>query len=328
MRSILVPVSLAMLLATGSLAQDAIPEQPATQPPIDLPDDAAPEAPATDEAQPAEDAAPGATALEALVISVTGRGGRWRAPDSDQWKPVQVDDVLPAGSQIDTGLRGEVGLRVGKNATLLISSASSVTLAQLEETDGRLVTRALLNKGAADFKVDHVGLENDFVVITPSVTAAVKGTGFRVAHGPMIGTQIEGVRANRVNAIEVGYFEVRSQIRMSGNARSSSRTPSPAMAALNKTVAPPPSTTPSDPAPADAQDTTQTQTLRNTQAVSNDTAAFASLLRALTGDGGGVPARNPQPNPGQTAGPPFGPTSSGGPAAGSASPSNGPRPAP
>lgn len=325
MRSILVPVSLATILATASLAQDSIPEQP-QQPPIDLPEDAAQEAPAPQDATPTDDAAPSAMQLEALVISVTGRGGRWRAPESDQWNPVQVDDVLPAGSQIDTGLRGEVGLRVGKNATLLISSASSVTLAEIEEADGRLVTRALLNKGAADFKVDHVGLENDFVVITPSVTAAVKGTGFRMAHGPMIGTQIEGVRANRVNAIEVGYFEVRSQIRMSGNARSSSRTKSPAMAALNKTVAPPPSTTPSDPAPADAQDTTQTQTLRNTQAVSNDTAAFASLLRSLTGDAGGIPARNPQPNPGQSGGPGFGPSVADGASSGSATPGPGPLP--
>jgi len=317
MRSILVPVTVAIVLSSCAFAQSAPTEQPPVAPPIDLPEGDAAQA----------DAAPVADAseLEALVISVSGRGGRWRAPGADQWSPVAVDDVLPAGSQIDTGLRGEVALRVGKNATLLISSASSVTLAEIEETDGRLVTRALLNKGAADFKVDHVGLENDFVVITPSSTLAVKGTGFRVVHGPMVGTQIEGVRANRVNAIEVGYFDIRTPVRMSGNAQSSTRTPNPALAALNRTVAPPPTTTPSDPAPADAQDTAQTQTVRNTQAVAVETAAFASLIRSFAGEGGGVPPIERLPNPGQTAGPGPG-ASAGSVSPGAPSPGPGPLP--
>lgn len=300
MRPIQTLVFAAFAASSIALAQDApTPENPAPSTPnapIDLPD---------------ADAAQGARQLEALVISVTGRGGRWRAPDSDQWNPVAVDDVLPAGAQIDTGLRGEVALRVGRNATLLISSASSVTLAEIEEADGRLVTRALLTKGAADFKVDHVGLENDFVVITPSSTLAVKGTGFRVIHGPMRGTEIEGMRTNMVNAIEVGYFNVRTQVRMSGAAQSSTNTPNPALAALNQTVAPPPSTSPADPSPADAQGTSQTQTVRNTQSVAVETAAFVSLLTSLAGNQGGGGVGIPPVNPGYGGRPGSGPVSGG-----------------
>lgn len=320
MRRMLFPVTLAALFASASLAQDTAPEQPAP-PPIDLEDAAQP---AETLGEPEGATLGDADQLEALVISVSGRGGRWRAPEADSWQPVAVDDVLPAGSQIDTGLRGEVGLRVGKNATLVISSASSVTLAMIEENEGRLVTRALLNKGAADFKVDHVGLENDFVVITPSSTMAVKGTGFRVVHGPMRGTEIEGVRANTVNAIEVGYFDIRTQIQMSGRSSSTSSTPNPAMAALGKTVAPPPGASPSDNSAANSQDSSQTQTLQSTQSVNVGNAAFMSLLQSFGSDGiGGVPAVNPQPNPGQSGSPSSGPGPSPGPGPGSPMPSGG-----
>lgn len=312
MRRILVPVSLAALVASVAFAQNADPEQPPAEqaaptpestqaPPTDL-DEASATDPATEQGEtPAIDHGN----LEALVISVSGRGGRWRAPGVEQWQPVQVDDVLPAGAQIDTGMRTEIGVRVGKNATLLISSLSSVTLAQIEETDGRLVTRALLTEGAADFKVDHVGLENDFVVITPSSTMAVKGTGFRVVHGPMLGTQIEGVRSNRVNAIEVGYFDVRTQVRMSGRALSNSSTPNPAAAALGKTIAPPPSASPADNAAASAAGSSQTQTLQNTQSVNVSNAAFLSVFQTLVGtNAGNRPGFPPPPtNPGQGAGP-------------------------
>src|SRR5690606_20321095 len=112
-----------------------------------------------------------------------------------------------------------------------------------------------------------------------------------------------------------------------GGGQSSTGTPSPALAALNKTVAPPPSTTPSDPAPANAQDTAQTQTVRNTQTVAIETASFAALLTTLRGDDvGGVPPRVRHPNPGYSGSPSGGPGPANGIVGGTASPSNGPRP--
>jgi hypothetical protein len=327
-RSNLASLTLAIALSPCALAQDSTPDAPPAPPPIDIPDaDAPAEVIESPETVPVEieadtDALEGPAQLEALVISVSGRGGRWRAPDATEWQRVAVDDVMPVGSQIDTGLRGEVALRVGKNATLLIDSASSVRLATIEQSEGKLVTHAVLTKGAADFKVDQVGLENDFVVITPSSTLAVKGTTFRVVHGPMRGTQIEGARANRVNAIEVGYFDVRKQFNMSGRSQSSSATPSPAIAALGKTVAPPPSATPSSGSAANAQGSSAAETFRSQQAVNDETSTLNSLIQSFGSGIGGIPARNPQPNPGFSGSPSSGPSPSPGPTPSSPSPSS------
>jgi hypothetical protein len=313
-------------MSSCAFAQDSTPDTPPAPPPIDIPEGDAPvEAEAVESAETAPDDAQtvdGPAQLEALVISISGRGGRWRAPGDAGWKPVAVNDVMPVGSQIDTGLRGEVALRVGKNATLLIDSASSVHLSTIEQSEGKLVTHAVLTKGAADFKVDQVGLENDFVVITPSSTLAVKGTTFRVVHGPMRGTQIEGARANRVNAIEVGYFDVRKQFKMSGRSQSSNATPSPAIAALGKTVAPPPSATPGSASSAGDQGSSAAETFRSQQAVNDGVSALNTLIQSFGSGVGGIPARNPQPNPGTSGGPGFGPTPGTGPTPGSASPSS------
>lgn len=322
------PRNLALLVALAAataapcvFAQDATPQDP-PQPLIDLED-----APA--EAQPAGDAttqpADATQALEALVIFVEGRGARWRPTPEDDWRVAKVDDLLPAGAQLSTGLRSNVGLRVGKNATLLVDSASDITLAAIEELDGRLITRAMLNRGSADFKVDQVGLENDFVVLTPSSTLAVKGTGFRMAYGPMRGAEVEGLRSNSINAIELGYFTFSRRVALSGRAISSSRMPDPVQAALNNTVAPPPSTSPADSTPADAQGSSQSQAVRNNQQVAIENAALQSLLASFANSAGGVLGNQP-PNPGMSGGPPIGPSGSQPNPGFGARPSNGPRP--
>ncbi len=324
-------LTLAIAMSPCALAQDTTPDAPPA-PPIDLPDEA--DAPAeaiespevvADEVAPTDpESVEGAMQLEALVISVSGRGGRWRAPDATEWKRVEINDVMPVGSQIDTGLRGEVALRVGKNATLLIDSATSVRLATIEQSEGKLVTHALLSKGAADFKVDHVGLENDFVVVTPSSTLAVKGTQLRVVYGPMRGTQVEGARANRVNAIEVGYFDVRRQIKMSGRAQSSNSRPSPALAALARTVAPPPAASTAHSTSETGQGSSAAETFRNQQAVNDEFSTLGTLIASFGVDAAGVPARNPQPNPGFGGEPGTGPAPGTGPSPGSPSPAPSP----
>ena len=152
----------------------------------------------------------------------------------------------------------------------------------------------------------------------------MKGTGFRMAYGPMR-AEVEGLRSNSINAIELGYFSFSRRVALSGRAVSTSRTPDPVQSALNNTVAPPPSTSPADTTAANAQGTSQSQAVRNNQQVAIENAALQSLLASFASGAGGVLGNQP-PNPGTGGGPPFGPNS-GQPSPGSgARPSAGPRP--
>ena len=67
------------------------------------------------------------TPLRALVIHVKGRA-QWRSSDKAAWRNAKVNDVLEAGAQVRTGLRSMLGLRVGKNATILVHRSSRLAL--------------------------------------------------------------------------------------------------------------------------------------------------------------------------------------------------------
>ncbi len=157
--------------------------------------------------------------LQAVVIKVDGANARWRANEQAEWKTAEVDDVLSAGAEIDVGLRSEVALRAGKNATIIVNRMTRLILPVLSEDGEAFRTRAVLVRGKADFKVDHVGLTNDFAVVTPTATLAVGGTGFGVAFGPFSGTQMEGLNSNRIRAIEVDWVASQIQSILSGGGR-------------------------------------------------------------------------------------------------------------
>ncbi len=97
------------------------------------------------------------TPLRALVIHVKGRA-QWRSSDKAAWREAKVNDVLEAGALVRTGLRSMLGLRVGRNATILVHRSSRLALPTVLKEGETLVTRAALIRGRADFKVDQVGL--------------------------------------------------------------------------------------------------------------------------------------------------------------------------
>jgi hypothetical protein len=103
-----------------------------------------------------------------------------------------------------------------------------------------LRTIVTIDRGRADIQVDRVGLMNDFSVLTPSGSLAVKGTGMGVKYDGFTGTSVVGARHNRMNAIEMRYFMNDGyKWLMSGGAVSTNAVQNPAtVAALETQPAP------------------------------------------------------------------------------------------
>ena len=181
--------------------------------------------------------------LKAKVIDCVGKV-KWRAGADIAWKDAKdaaVEDLLSAGAEVRTGLRSRMTLKFD-NATVLIDSNSNFAMPTLElvkENDGDVYrTVAQMKSGRGDFQVDKVGAKNDFKVVTPSSTLAVRGTGFSVHTGAMSGTEVVGARTNAIAAIQLKYAATSQVVQMSGGgeAKSSSISPEPATAALMSSI--------------------------------------------------------------------------------------------
>ncbi len=178
--------------------------------------------------------------LEALVIEVTG-SVRWRDTEDAAFKALKVNDIVPPGAEIRTALRSGVKLRIGHNATVDIHSVSRIVIPEMIQEGDTLRTRAAVRRGRADFKVDKVGLVNDFQVITPSTTLAVRGTWFAVAHGGLLGTTIEMFDPGEISAAEVRYFaHMQRSIMVNAGQWTAERTPDPVSNSIFDTFSPPP----------------------------------------------------------------------------------------
>lgn len=178
--------------------------------------------------------------MQAVIMSVKGSDARWRPDAQTDWKRAAVDDVLDPGTEVRTGRRTRVALRVGKNATILVDRHSQVVLPQIVHVGDTLRTAAEVKRGRVDFKVDRVGLTNNFSVVTPSTTLAVRGTGFAVQYGALNGTEIAASRFNEIYSIEISYFLTRLSYLLSASATTSDKHQNPAVSALFQTYGPPP----------------------------------------------------------------------------------------
>jgi len=164
--------------------------------------------------------------LRATFIDVVGKV-QWRPAADAPWQEAKVNDVVDAGVEIRTGLRSRTAIRM-RNATVLVDAGTLFQLPQAVKDGDVLRTTAAVKHGRADFKVDKVGLSNDFKVVTPSTTLAVRGTGFAVATGALKQVEVIGARRNAINAIELKYALNNSTVQLSGGAASSSTVNHPA----------------------------------------------------------------------------------------------------
>ena len=181
--------------------------------------------------------APAAEPLRAVFIDVSGKV-QWRANENAPWQEANVNDVVGAGVEVRTGLRSHAALRVGRNATALLDAGTLFQLPTIAQDGETLRTSAAVKHGRADFKVDKVGLSNDFKVVTPSTTLAVRGTEFAVASGALKQVEVLGARRNAINAIELKYALNNNAVQLSGGAASSSTIQHPANAGAEQASAP------------------------------------------------------------------------------------------
>jgi hypothetical protein len=213
--------------------------------------------------------------LRAVVMETAGKV-QWRKNAESAWKKAAKDDVLEPDSMIRTGLRSFMMLRVGLNANILIDSGSRVTLPQMVHAGDTLRTTVQVERGRTDVQVGHVGLTNDFSVLTPSGALAVRGTGMAVSHSALKGTQIFGARTNAMGAIAMKYYGSKVSHVMSGDAISTQKSPDPAAAEAFETAGPAPLLATESQDRQDAPDQT-------TQAVSGGDAVNQSV-RVLLAD--------------------------------------------
>jgi hypothetical protein len=201
--------------------------------------------------------------LRAVFIDVNGQV-QWRADDKSPWTNAAVNDVIKSGVEVRTGIRARAAIRVGRNATILMDGGTNVSIPTVMQEGEVLKTTASVRSGRADFKVDRVGLTNDFRVVTPSTTLAVRGTEFAVATGALKQLEIVGAKTNVINAIELKYALNNQTVQLSGGATSSTGVQNPVHAALVSAAPPTIGTAPksddkevvkdavSGPAPVDA----------------------------------------------------------------------------
>ncbi|HWB18745.1 MAG TPA: FecR domain-containing protein [Phycisphaerales bacterium] len=176
--------------------------------------------------------------LHAIVMQTEGQA-QWRPNETAEWADAKVDDTLTVGAQVRTGLRSSMTLRVGQNATVRIDRSSRLDLPRILKEGDTLTTRTAIRYGRAEFKVDKVGLTNDFAVITPTTTLAVRGTGFAVEWGAW-GSKVTGVATNELNAIEIRYILNQVKVYLSKQGSSSNKNPNQVNNALANSVGIPP----------------------------------------------------------------------------------------
>jgi hypothetical protein len=177
--------------------------------------------------------------LRAIIMEYAGKV-QWRQESAGKWRSAAQDDILKPGAIIRTGLHSWMMLRIGINANVLIDSGSRVSLPQIVHAGKTLKTTVQVQRGRADVEVGHVGLTNDFSVLTPSGALAVRGTGLAVSHNALHGTQVFGSRTNAMNAIAMKYYGSKVAHLMSGEAMSTQRAPDPAAAEAYETAGPAP----------------------------------------------------------------------------------------
>jgi len=151
--------------------------------------------------------------LEAIVIDVRGVAQARRpvpakrdaAAPGPKWAKLAVNAVLQPGVVVRTGRKSSVTLRIGANATMLIDRQTRVKIPEIVQKGKVLRTRVSMAFGRADVRVDRIGLDNDFLVATPTATLAVRGTVFRIWWDIVNGFRALGVPGNKLRAIEVRY---------------------------------------------------------------------------------------------------------------------------
>ncbi|RMF85157.1 MAG: hypothetical protein D6744_01880 [Planctomycetota bacterium] len=134
----------------------------------------------------AQDAAP-ATApagdgdrkpITARVIEIHG-DVKYSTIDSDEWKPLKLDDQIPELTKILTGVRSSVKLQIGDEepyTCMLIESVGLTILSEAAIQQNTKRVRVGVGYGRIRAGVAEGGLQSDFTVDSPVATLSKRGT--------------------------------------------------------------------------------------------------------------------------------------------------------
>ncbi len=127
-------------------------------------------------ADPAGD--PDRQLIKARVIELTG-DVKYAPLGSRAWKPLALDDELPEGTQIITGVRSAVKLQIGDQepySCLLIESVGLTVLNEAAIAAGVKRVQIGVGYGRVRAGVAEGGLQSDFTVHSPVATLSKRGT--------------------------------------------------------------------------------------------------------------------------------------------------------
>jgi hypothetical protein len=130
--------------------------------------------------------APDAGSRTATVVSTKGPAeyAVINGQDEPEWKKLQADLALPAGSVIRTGFRAHVVLKLPDGTTVEIRRATKIGISQLgrDEAQGAGKTRIGLKYGTIRAKVEKQQAAGDVEVATPVATLSVAGSEAEIGY--------------------------------------------------------------------------------------------------------------------------------------------------
>jgi hypothetical protein len=103
--------------------------------------------------------------------SSTGKA-QFKTGDSD-WQ--DVNGYVPQGAEIRTGMKSSVTLNPDTDTSTTMGSGQRKSAPKEGEDTSQFGTDTTTTQGKEDFKVDKVGLSNDFKVQKPSNSLGVRG---------------------------------------------------------------------------------------------------------------------------------------------------------
>lgn len=181
-------------------------------------------------AQPDQPAAAPAGAEAAVVITELVGTVEHRPAGADAWQPVTSDTKLAIGSELRTGPRSRIALKVGPNSDVTLKGLGVMTIADVTVDEQASTIRTRLSKkyGRLNAKVHHVGdLRNDYQIATPGSTLAVRGS--EVEHTGYDSWKVIGVDGSIVMFTPDGSFNI------SNADLGDDQTPNPTLWADNET---------------------------------------------------------------------------------------------
>ncbi len=121
------------------------------------------------------------------VITVEHINGKAAYKDSQQWRPLAINQKLEVGTKISTGAHSSVVLNIdGSKVTIRQLSMVRINhnMASFRESN----TNLGLKYGAINAKVKKIGaVRTQFKISTPVATSSVRGTEEEVSFGPQSG---------------------------------------------------------------------------------------------------------------------------------------------